>query len=122
MASPAADLKQKIKLILSQVLVNTPIYTYLNPNSLALRQASTKEDPPIIEATGDVEIAHEQLVALRTLYVQCAPDLQKQFAGMLMAASSATNAAIVVHAMIDVGALRSLVNALKEAKAVDAAK
>jgi hypothetical protein len=126
LSTPAAELKRRVRLILSQVRGSEGFYKYRTPDLVARRarvgQFGRDDDPPLIEAPGDAEMAQEQVLALRTLYAQSPPTLQKQFPSLLMANSSVRNAAVVVHAMVEIGALVRLAAALKEKKAKDRAK
>jgi len=123
MTNAAAELKRKVQLILSQVRPDTPFYTFRTPHLAALAAIVLRDnDPPRIQAAGDVEVMHEQVVALKTLYAQSPPNLQKDFAALLMSQSTTANAAVIVHVIVEIGALPVLVDALKATNATDAAK
>ena len=67
-------------------------------------------------------MVQEQVEALRALYVRAPSGLQTEFTSLLLANSSRVNGAVVVHAMIEIGGLRVLADALKNTQAVEAAK
>jgi len=120
------DLKTKIKLILSQVRPGTLFYSYRSTALQLLRDAiaagHVADDPPRIEGPGEAKMVQEQVEALRALYVRAPSGLQTEFTSLLLANSSRVNGAVVVHAMIEIGGLRVLADALKNTQAVEAAK
>ena len=122
MITDVKELKGKIQLILSEARAETAFYAVRRPGPATLRAAASTGDPPVIEAVGDVELVHEEVRLLKLLAAQCSPSLQGQFAELLLGKSSAENAKVVVHAMIEVGGLLTLLTAFKGTKALDATK
>jgi hypothetical protein len=115
-----AALQEKMKLILSQVKDNTVPYSYRNPvAALTLANPTKSAESTIVVPPGDVQMIHEQVLALRTLYSQCSPSQQAEF---VPSQTSEKNAAVIVHTVLDVGGLAGLLDALKNPKAFNGAK
>ena len=112
--SDLSDLKNKVKLILSQVASSTVAYTFRDPK-LALAAAAQylagRSPQPLeirIADAGDVEMKNEQVLLLKTLYAQCTPELQTSFSSILLGEMRDLNAAVIVHTVLELGHLGEL--------------
>ncbi len=108
------DLKGKMKLILSQVASSEVAYTIRDTTliigAVADHAAARSGRPQEIRIAdpGGAEMKNEQVLLLKTLYAQCAPELQTSFPSILLGEMREMNAAVIVHTVLELGHLREL--------------
>jgi hypothetical protein len=120
----ATDLKRKIKLILSQIRLRPSMYqttTTTERAEIVLRMIRSSGEAPadsVLPPAGAVVAENEQLTLLRLMYSEASPILREGFVPELVNEISATNAPVIVHAVLAVGSLDDVRKALRPSKAM----
>jgi len=108
MTSPTGDLRRKIKLILSQVDPSVAIYRAITSGPTSYPKHPSPRPEIDLASPGSVEVAHEQVVLLKTLYAQSPEKLKTNFLSLLLNQINEQNARIIVHAVLEIGHLGDL--------------
>jgi hypothetical protein len=113
MALTNEELKEKIKLILSQA--ERYAHIYADPAfDFDQRVRSFGAHTIPIAAPGEALVTNEQVFLLRMLYAHCGPELQERFPLLLLENLNENTAAIIVHTIFDIGHLPALAKAFRE--------
>jgi len=108
-ASGETELRSNIKLILSQVSQDAPIYTLSSTRTFIPGSLEIPILPP-----GAAQKTNEQVVLLTRLYSGCRSELQKSFPVLLLSEITTRTAAVIVHALLETGTLSHLEKALAD--------
>ena len=100
------ELKRNLRLILSQVHTGLSIYATADTLRLVIGDGAPGKrfafEPP---RPGDEKLTNEQLPLIRLLNADTAPALRSQFVECLLAEITDANALVVIHAVLEIGAL-----------------
>ena len=111
MASGSTELRSKIKLILSQVTRNSPIYVLTTTGAFGGGSLEIPIAPP-----GTAKMINEQVILLTRLYSASTPQSQKLFPALLLSEITPDTAAVIVQVFLETGHLSQLESALAKVK------
>lgn len=116
MVSLAEDFKGKIRLILSQVDPSASIFRTITSGPTSHGKGAVPRPEIDLATPGSVEVGHEQIILLKTLYAQCPEELKAEFLSLLPAQMNERNARVIIHTVLEIGHLSDLKKLLDDPK------